>query len=80
MTSTVPPQPPKTQAAAAAAAAPATRYGQIDRFGRSKIEPSERGFTLGSLVARPHLKQMSALSAMSVPQLVQRMPKRYCTT
>ena len=41
------------------------------RLGVSKSDPSAGGFTRGSVVASPHRKQISALSAISVPQLVQ---------
>jgi hypothetical protein len=40
----------------------------LRRRGRSKSDPSVGGFTRGSVVASPHRKQISALSAISVPQ------------
>lgn len=53
-----------------------TNIGCRRRGGRLNTDRSSGGFTRGSVVARPQRKQMSALSAMSVPQCLQSMVEK----
>jgi hypothetical protein len=61
----------------------AATTGQRERRGVSKIDPWDGGVTRGSAVALPQRKQMSALSAISVPQcrqIIERWPVLYYAT